>query len=59
MSDNQYRRSLNKIFIIIKIRGVEFSVKKILCLCVYYGFATYLPDSYPGYNDSKCNLFNS
>ena len=43
----------------MKIKGVEFSVKKILCLCVYYGFATYLPDSYSGYNDNKCNLFNS
>ncbi len=43
----------------MKIKGVEFSVKKILCLCVYYGFATYLPDSYSGYIDNKCYLFNS
>lgn len=28
------------------IKGVQFSVKKLLCLSLYYGFATYLPDSY-------------
>lgn len=39
----------------MKIRGVEFSVKKILCLCLYYGFATYLPDSYSGYIGKFCN----
>lgn len=30
----------------MKLKGVSFSVKKIVCLMLYYGFATYLPDSY-------------
>jgi len=30
----------------MKLNGVNFSIKKIVCLMLYYGFATYLPDSY-------------
>lgn len=33
----------------MKIKGVEFSVKKFFCLCLYYAFAIYLPDSYSAY----------
>lgn len=32
----------------MKLKGVNFSVKKLVCLMLYYGFATYLPDSYSG-----------
>ena len=39
----------------MKIRGVNISVKKILYLCLYYGFATYLPDSYSAYIGKYCN----
>ena len=30
----------------MKIKGFEISVKQILFLAIYYGFAQYLPDSY-------------
>lgn len=39
----------------MKIKGVDFSVKKIFCLCLYYGFATYLPNSYSSYIGKYCN----
>ena len=30
----------------MRIKGVNFSFRKLVCLFLYYGFATYLPDSY-------------
>lgn len=30
----------------IRMKGADFSVKKLFCLVLYYGFATHLPDSY-------------
>lgn len=33
----------------MKLKGVNFSTKKIVCLLFYYGFAQYLPDSYSNY----------
>ena len=30
----------------IKIMGTNFHIKKLLCLAIYYGLATHLPDSY-------------
>ena len=39
----------------IKIMGTNFSVKKLVCLAIYYGFATYLPDSYSFFGGSFAN----
>ena len=30
----------------MRIRGLRISLKQVLCLAIYYGIATHLPDSY-------------
>lgn len=35
--------------------GTNFSVKKLFCLAIYYGFATYLPDSYSSFGGKFAN----
>ena len=39
----------------IKIMGTNFPVKKLFCLAIYYGFATYLPDSYSSFGGRFAN----
>ena len=41
----------------IRIKGVSFSIKQLLCLTLYYGFATYLPDSYSIFGGKIANAF--
>lgn len=41
----------------MKLKGVEFSIKKFVCLLLYYGVAQYLPDSYSNYVGKYSNAF--
>lgn len=39
----------------IRIKGVSFSIKQLLCLVLYYTFATHLPDSYYFFGGKTAN----
>ncbi|MBR3893357.1 MAG: acyltransferase [Alistipes sp.] len=39
----------------MKIRNVTFSAKQLLCLAIYYGIATHLPDSYSFFGGKFAN----
>lgn len=39
----------------MKLQGTDFSVKKIVCLVLYYGIAQFLPNSYSSYGGKISN----
>lgn len=41
----------------MKLKGVDFPIKKIICLALYYGIATFLPDSYSNVFGKISNKF--
>lgn len=41
----------------MKILGAEFTLKKMICLVLYYGIATHLPDSYSSFGGKISNSF--